>query len=138
MTSIADPDYWSLLGLEPGSSQDQLKRAFRQEARRWHPDLNGNDPVAEERFKLVNENPYLWSKVRIMYSNVRVENNKADFDLVINAPEDLMEQSVLDEIYLQLLKRCKDLGLDDIDLNISVIPNRVFRYDIDDRSSAKR
>ena len=53
MTSIADPDYWSLLGLEPGSSQDQLKRAFRQEARRWHPDLNGNDPVAEERFKLV-------------------------------------------------------------------------------------
>ena len=55
MTSIADPDYWSLLGLEPGSSQDQLKRAFRQEARRWHPDLNGNDPVAEERFKLVNE-----------------------------------------------------------------------------------
>ena len=55
MTSTADPDYWSLLGLEPGSSQDQLKRAFRQEARRWHPDLNGNDPVAEERFKLVNE-----------------------------------------------------------------------------------
>ena len=55
MTSIAEPDYWSLLGLEPGSSQEQLKRAFRQEARRWHPDLNGNDPVAEERFKLVNE-----------------------------------------------------------------------------------
>ena len=55
MTSIADPDYWSLLGLAPDSDQDQLKRAFRREARRWHPDLNGNDPVAEERFKLVNE-----------------------------------------------------------------------------------
>ena len=55
MTSIADPDYWSLLGLEPASDPDQLKRAFRREARRWHPDLNGNDPVAEERFKLVNE-----------------------------------------------------------------------------------
>ena len=55
MTSIADTDYWSLLGLEPESDQVQLKRAFRREARRWHPDLNGNDPVAEERFKLVNE-----------------------------------------------------------------------------------
>ena len=91
-----------------------------------------------KRFKLVNENPYLWSKVRIMYSNVQVDDNKAAFDFVINAPEDLMEQSVLDEIYLQFLKRSKDLGLDDIDLNISVIPNKVFRYDVGDRSSAKR
>ena len=32
-----------------------LKRAFRDQARRWHPDLNGSDPVAEERFKQVNE-----------------------------------------------------------------------------------
>ena len=55
MTSTADPDYWSLLGLGPEADADQLKRAFRREARRWHPDLNGNDPVAEERFKLVNE-----------------------------------------------------------------------------------
>ena len=53
MTTVADPDYWSLLGLEPGSDADQLKQAFRREARRWHPDLNGNDPIAEERFKLV-------------------------------------------------------------------------------------
>jgi len=55
MTSIADPDYWSLLGLDPGSDAEALKRAFRREARRWHPDLNGNDRQAEERFKLVNE-----------------------------------------------------------------------------------
>ena len=32
-----------------------MKRAFRAQARRWHPDLNGNDPVAEDRFKQVNE-----------------------------------------------------------------------------------
>ena len=55
MTSTADPDYWSLLGLSPDAGSEQLKRAFRREARRWHPDLNGNDPLAEERFKLVNE-----------------------------------------------------------------------------------
>ena len=55
MTFIADPDYWALLGLDPGSDGDSLKSAFRREARRWHPDLNGNDRQAEERFKLVNE-----------------------------------------------------------------------------------
>ncbi len=51
----AVPDYWDVLGLDPGADAVSLKRAFRAQARRWHPDLNGNDPVAEERFKLVNE-----------------------------------------------------------------------------------
>ena len=55
MTITAEPNYWSLLGLEPDSDADALKRAFRREARRWHPDLNANDQQAEERFKLVNE-----------------------------------------------------------------------------------
>jgi DnaJ-class molecular chaperone len=44
-----------VLGIEPGADAATLKRAFRAQARRWHPDLNGNDPVAEEEFKLVNE-----------------------------------------------------------------------------------
>ena len=52
---MAAPDYWLVLGLSPGADAAALKRAFRAQARRWHPDLNGNDPVAEERFKLVNE-----------------------------------------------------------------------------------
>ncbi len=47
-------DLWAVLGLEPGADAASLKRAFRQQARLWHPDLNGNDPVAEERFKAVN------------------------------------------------------------------------------------
>lgn len=48
-------DHWAVLGLKPGADAVALKRAFRAQARRWHPDLNGNDPVAEERFKQVNE-----------------------------------------------------------------------------------
>ena len=47
--------YWSLLGLPPGSNSDQIKIAFRREARRWHPDLNQNNRNAEERFKWINE-----------------------------------------------------------------------------------
>lgn len=49
------PDYWEVLGLQPGADAVTLKRAFRAQARRWHPDLNSNDPLAEERFKLINE-----------------------------------------------------------------------------------
>jgi len=54
MTPLGTTDYWQVLGLEPGADPARLKRAFREQARRWHPDLNGNDPVAEERFKRVN------------------------------------------------------------------------------------
>lgn len=53
--AAAAPDHWQILGLSPGADAAALKRAFREQARRWHPDLNGNDPVAEERFKQVNE-----------------------------------------------------------------------------------
>ncbi len=55
MTSTTKPDYWSILGILPGSNLKQIKAAFRTEARRWHPDLNVNDSNAEDRFKLVNE-----------------------------------------------------------------------------------
>ncbi|MFN7899790.1 MAG: DnaJ domain-containing protein [Synechococcaceae cyanobacterium] len=48
-------DHWEVLGLNPGADADALKQAFRREARRWHPDLNANDSVAEERFKRINE-----------------------------------------------------------------------------------
>ena len=48
-------NHWAVLGLTPGADGASLKRAFRQLARRWHPDLNGNDPHAEEQFKAVNE-----------------------------------------------------------------------------------
>ncbi|MBM5820904.1 MAG: J domain-containing protein [Cyanobacteria bacterium K_Offshore_surface_m2_011] len=51
----ASRDHWEVLGLPAGADAASIKRAFRQQARRWHPDLNGNDPVAEARFKEVNE-----------------------------------------------------------------------------------
>ena len=49
-----EPDVWAVLGLQPGASAAELKRAFRRQARRWHPDLNPGDPTAEERFKSIN------------------------------------------------------------------------------------
>ena len=50
-----DLDYISLLALEEDFDESELKRAYRREARKWHPDLNKNDKKAEAQFKLINE-----------------------------------------------------------------------------------
>jgi DnaJ-class molecular chaperone len=55
MTTSSKKDYLSILGLPPDFDDKELKKAFRREARKWHPDLNKNDLNAEERFKLINE-----------------------------------------------------------------------------------
>ena len=55
MTTSSKKDYLSILGLSPDFDDKELKKAFRREARKWHPDLNKNDLNAEERFKLINQ-----------------------------------------------------------------------------------
>ena len=55
MTTSSKKDYLSILGLPYEFDDNELKKAFRREARKWHPDLNKNDINAEERFKLINE-----------------------------------------------------------------------------------
>ena len=55
MTTSSKKDYLSILGLSSDFDDKELKKAFRREARKWHPDLNKNDINAEERFKLINE-----------------------------------------------------------------------------------
>ena len=55
MITSSKKDYLSILGLPYEFDDIALKKAFRREARKWHPDLNKNDINAEERFKLINE-----------------------------------------------------------------------------------
>jgi molecular chaperone DnaJ len=49
------PDYYAVLGLEPGCSAEDIKRAYRRLARQHHPDVNASDSEAEERFKLISQ-----------------------------------------------------------------------------------
>jgi curved DNA-binding protein len=48
-------DYYKILGVSKNVSQDEIKKAFRKLARKYHPDANPNNPEAEEKFKGIGE-----------------------------------------------------------------------------------
>lgn len=53
--SVEYKDYYKILGVEKSASQDEISKAYKKLARKYHPDLNQGDKKAEDKFKEVNE-----------------------------------------------------------------------------------
>src|ERR1700679_3847052 len=72
MASQLKHDYYKTLGVERGAEEDDLRKAYRKLARKYHPDLNPGDKSAENRFKDVQEAYDILSdsKKRSMYDQV--------------------------------------------------------------------
>ncbi len=63
-------DYYEVLGIKKGASEAEIKSAYRKKAKELHPDLNKDDPKAEDKFKEVQE----------AYSVLGDENKKKMYD----------------------------------------------------------
>lgn len=63
-------DPYTVLGVQRNATQKEIKSAFRKMRKKYHPDLNRDDPTAEEKFKEVNE----------AYENLGDEDKRAFYD----------------------------------------------------------
>jgi len=52
---MAKQDYYEVLGIKRDAMPDEIKKAYRRLARKYHPDVNPGDKASEERFKLTTE-----------------------------------------------------------------------------------
>src|ERR1700749_4446896 len=55
MPSTQNKDYYGVLGIKKTATSDEIRKAFRKLARKYHPDVNPNDKKAEEKFKEISE-----------------------------------------------------------------------------------
>src|SRR5215831_11177322 len=54
-TNTQQKDYYGALGVKKSASADEIRKAFRKLARKYHPDVNPGDKSAEEKFKQISE-----------------------------------------------------------------------------------
>src|SRR6202021_610441 len=55
MATTTQKDYYATLGVKKGATPEEIRKAFRKAARKYHPDVNPNDKKAEEKFKEISE-----------------------------------------------------------------------------------
>jgi molecular chaperone DnaJ len=80
MATTQNKDYYGTLGVKKTASSDEIRKAFRKAARRYHPDVNPGDKKAEEKFKEISEANDVLSdeKKRKIYDQVGFYSDQID------------------------------------------------------------
>jgi molecular chaperone DnaJ len=88
------PDYYAVLGVSRDATLEEIRRAYRREARRCHPDVARDDPQAEERFKQLTEAYRVLSdpELRARYDHF----GQIDGPIPYSSPEDFLFEDLFD------------------------------------------
>src|SRR5438270_3046823 len=80
MATTTKKDYYEILGVKKSASADEVRKAFRKLARKYHPDVNPGDKSAEEKFKVLSEANDVLSdpKKRKIYDQVGFYSDNID------------------------------------------------------------
>src|SRR5712691_910876 len=80
MATTTKKNYYEILGVKKSASADDIRKAFRKLARKFHPDVNPGDKVAEEKFKTLSEANDVLSdpKKRKVYDQVGFYSDNID------------------------------------------------------------
>src|ERR1700733_7924993 len=80
MAAATKKDYYEILGVKKSASADDIRKAFRKLARKFHPDVNPGDKSAEEKFKSLSEANEVLSdpKKRKIYDQVGFYSDNID------------------------------------------------------------
>src|SRR6476659_11123425 len=80
MPPTTKKDYYETLGVKKSASEEDIRKAFRKLARKYHPDVNPNNKTAEEKFKALSEANDVLSdpKKRKIYDQVGFYSDNID------------------------------------------------------------
>src|SRR5271157_5035587 len=80
MATTVKKDYYEILGVKKSASAEEIRKAFRKLARKYHPDVNPGDKSAEEKFKALSEANDVLSdpKKRKIYDQVGFYSDNID------------------------------------------------------------
>ena len=98
-------DYYEVLGVEKGASAEEIKKAYRKSAMKYHPDRNPGDKEAEEKFKELGDKISADEKASIQSAidNLKELNKGNDIQAIKNGIEEVQKAfyAVSEKLYQQ-------------------------------------